>query len=520
MSPRRERSGTPGGAEPGTVYLVGAGPGDPGLVTVRARELVASADVILYDRLLPDGILRDARSDAELVYVGKAPGNVAMSQRDTELLMVEKAKAGHSVLRLKGGDPFVFGRGGEEAERLRAAGLTFEVVPGLTAGIAAPAYAGIPVTHRSDASAVALITGHEDPEKDELALDWKALAAFPGTLCFYMGVGNLPAIAERLIAEGRSPDEPAGVIRRGTHPDQETVTATLSTVADTVAEAALRPPAMICVGDVVARREAIRWFDERPLFGRRVVVTRARAQASTLVRRLQTLGAEVVEVPAIQIDPLIDSAEVADAIAAIGSYRLLCLTSANAVQLLFEALEAARADARSLGGVKVAAIGPGTAEALADRGIRADIVPPRFIAESLVETLVSEGLAGERTLIARAAEARDLLPDELRRHGATVDVVPLYRTLAGDPTDDQLAAARKADFVTFTSSSTVRNYQTALAGTVPEGPRVVSIGPVTSATAHELGIEVAAEAARHDIDGLLETLVDLATTESATVDAG
>jgi uroporphyrinogen III methyltransferase/synthase len=358
-------------ALPGTVYLVGAGPGDPGLMTVRSAELVAAADVILHDRLIPVAALHGAREDAELVYVGKRPGAPALPQGEIEDLMIERARAGRSVVRLKGGDPFVFGRGGEEAEALAAAGVAFEVVPGVTAGIAAPAYAGIPLTHRDDASAVAFVAGHEDPDKDGSAIDWEALARFPGTLVIFMGVKRLPDVAARLIAAGRDGGEPAAAVERGTTPAQRTVSATLADLAGAAADAGITPPAVVLVGPVAARREAIAWFERRPLFGTRIVVTRARAQASGLAATLQALGAEVIELPAIRIVPRLDSAQVRDAIGAIHSYALVCLTSPNGVRLLSDALGAAGLDARALANAIVAAIGPGTAAALAERGIRA-----------------------------------------------------------------------------------------------------------------------------------------------------
>ena len=294
-------------ARAGVIYLVGAGPGDPGLMTARALELVASADVILHDRLIPAEALAGAREDAELLYVGKEPGDASVPQDEIEDLLVDRAKQGRSVVRLKGGDPFIFGRGAEEARSAAEAGIPFEIVPGVTAGVAAPAYAGIPVTHRDDASAVAFITGHEDPSKPETALDYAALAAFPGTLVFYMGVKALPRIAERLIAEGRDAAEPAAVVERGTLPGQRVVTGTLESIADEAAKAEIVPPALTVVGPVAARRDEIAWLESRPLHGRRIVVTRARAQASGLAKRLRDLGAEVVELPAIRIEPLIDS---------------------------------------------------------------------------------------------------------------------------------------------------------------------------------------------------------------------
>jgi uroporphyrinogen III methyltransferase/synthase len=501
-------------ARRGVVYLVGAGPGDPGLMTVRGAELVASADVILYDRLISQAALSGAREDAELVYVGKRPGAPEIPQSEIETTMVERARAGGSVVRLKGGDPFVFGRGGEEAETLAAAGVPFEVVPGVTAGVAAPAYAGIPVTHREDASAVAFVAGHEDPSKDGSSIDWDALARFRGTLVLYMSVKRLPDVAARLIAGGRSADEPAAAVERGTTPAQRTVAATLADLPDAVAAAGIAPPAVMLIGPVAARRETIGWLERRPLFGRRVVVTRARAQASGLAATLAALGADVIELPAIRVVPRIDSAEVSDAVGAIHSYALVCLTSPNGVRLLFDALEAAGLDARALANATVAAIGPGTARALAARGIRADVVPERSVAEALVESLEAVDVTDRPVLVARAADARDVLPDALRERRAKVDVVALYETVAEEPDPEAVEAASSADYVTFTSSSTVRNFVAAIGGGFPERARVASIGPVTSEAAREAGLTVDVEAESHDLDGLVEALLADATSRT------
>jgi len=492
----------------GVVYLVGAGPGDPGLMTARSLELIASADAIFYDRLIPPGALDGARSEAELVYVGKQPGVPSVPQEEIGERLIEAARAGRSVVRLKGGDPFVFGRGGEEGEALREAGVDFEVVPGVTAGVAATAYAGIPVTHRDDASAVAFVTGHEDPEKAESALDWEALARFPGTLVFYMGVKRLGENATALIDAGRDPQEPAAAIERGTWPGQRTVTATLGTIAEAVSREQVKAPALIVVGEVARRREELEWLERRPLHRRRIVVTRARAQASAFGATLRGLGAEVVELPAIRIEPRIESEEVKKVAGALGVYELVCLTSPNGVRLLFEAMENAGADARALAGVTVAAIGPGTARALAERGVLADVVPERFVAEGLIEALEDHEVAGARVLVARAAEARDVLPAALRERGAEVDVLALYETVREQPGDDEIEAAQSADYITFTSSSTVTNLIEALGDRFPTGARVVSIGPITSETARAAGLTVDVEAARHDIDGFLEALLD------------
>ena len=529
-------------ARSGVVYLVGAGPGDPGLMTARSLELIASADAIFHDRLIPPGALAGARADAELVYVGKAPADVpvergpyghrstgtSVPQGETNERLVEAAQAGKSVVRLKGGDPFVFGRGGEEGEALREAGVEFEVVPGVTAGVAASAYAGIPVTHRDDASAVAFVTGHEDPEKAETALDWEALARFPGTLVFYMGVKRLGDNAAALIAAGRDADEPAAAVERGTMEGQRTVVATLGTLAATVEREEIGAPALIVVGDVVARREALAWLERRPLHGRRIVVTRARAQTSGLATTLRDLGAEVVELPAIRIEPTIESDEVRNAIEQIGEYELVCVTSPNGARLLFAALRQAGLDARAFGGnpkqpqvgeagssvgggsrgaAVVAAIGPGTARALAEHGIVADIVPEKFVAEALAEALAGVDVDGKRVLVARAAEARDVLPDALRARGAEVDVVALYETVREVPEPEAVEAAQSADYVTFTSSSTVRNLTEALGDRFPAAARIVSIGPITSEAARDAGLEVDVKAARHDIDGLIAALL-------------
>jgi len=481
----------------GRVAFVGAGPGDAGLLTARALELIAGADVILYDRLIPAEALAGARAGAELRYVGKEGGGPFVPQEETEALMLERARDGALVVRLKGGDPFVFGRGGEEALALAAAGIAFEVVPGITAGIAAAGYAGIPVTHRGLASAVALITAHEDPRKPEQAVDWQALAAFPGTLVFYMGVRTLPMLTARLIEAGRPPGQPAAVVARGTLPDQQTVLGTLATIASDAASAGVAAPAITVIGDVAALHAELAWRAPGPLAGVTVVVTRARAQASELAARLRTLGARALETPAIRIAPT------SDALPSLAGFDLICLTSANGVEQLFERLAARGEDARALAGARVAAIGPGTARALRERGVIADIVPERFVAEGLIEALAE--VAVSRVLIARAAGARDVLPDALAARGAQVEVVSLYETLA-EPIDPALAPElARADYLTFTSSSTVRFF---LASAQPGADtRIASIGPVTSATLREHGLTPHVEAGRHDIDGLLDAIV-------------
>jgi uroporphyrinogen III methyltransferase / synthase len=482
-----------------TVHLVGAGPGDPGLLTVRAVELIAAADVVLYDRLIPLEALTHARSGAELIYVGKQGGGPQMPQEEIDRLLVEHGRSGRRVVRLKGGDPLVFGRGGEEALVLREAGVEFEIVPGVTAGVAAPAYAGIPVTHRELASGVAFVTGHEDPDKPESMLDWGALARFPGTLVFYMGVRALPRIAERLQSEGRPADEPVAVIERGTLPGQRTLVATLADVADRAAAEGIRAPAVTLVGPVVALREDLAWLERRPLHGRSVAVTRARAQASPLAARLRELGATVLEAPAIRTVSL--AADIPD----LGGYDGLVATSPNGVHELFARLLDSGRDARSLAGLHVAAMGPGTARAFAEHGLVPDTVPSRSVAEGLVEALADVPL--QRVLIVRAREGRDVLIDALRERGAQVDVLVLYETIP-EPLDAKaVAAVAKADYVTFTSASTVRHLLAAAGGEALATPRLASIGPATSEELRAQGLQPDLEADPHTPDGLVAALL-------------
>jgi uroporphyrinogen III methyltransferase / synthase len=502
---------------PGRVYLVGAGPGDPGLLTARALELIAAADVILYDRLIGAGALDGARADAELAFVGKEGGGESVPQELTEELMVARAREGRTVVRLKGGDPFVFGRGGEEALALRAAGIAYEVVPGVTAGLAAPALAGIPVTHRGLANAVALVTGHAAGDDDgQAGLDWPALAAFPGTLVLYMAVRGLPAITEALIAAGRPGAEPAAVVEGGTLPGQRTVSGTLQTIAEVARLERIRAPAITVVGAVAALSQELSWLEPGALDGRTVAVTRARAQASLLSQRLQALGARVVQAPVIRVralpGPPLDPSP----------YDLVCLASPNGVSALFERLAAGGRDARALAGARVAAIGAGTAAALASHGVTADVAPERSISEGLVEALADVPVG--RALVARASRGRDVLADALRARGVEVDVLALYETVAEPLSASALAAARTADYIAFTSSSTVRFFLEAIdaarAGDghsieprhgISEGTRIVSIGPVTSETLRENGLEPQVQAERHDIDGLLDSLLADAT---------
>jgi uroporphyrinogen III methyltransferase / synthase len=480
-----------------TVYLVGAGPGDPRLITVRGEDLLRRADVIVYDRLAGDALLDLARADCLLIDAGKQPGEVALTQDETTRTLVEHGRSGALVVRLKGGDPFVFGRGGEEAQALREAGVAYEIVPGVTSAIAVPAYAGVPVTHRDLAAQVTIVTAHERPGKPRADVDWQALATLPGTLVVLMGVARLGSVAAALIAGGKAPETPVCVTQSGTTAAQRSVNGTLASIAADVEAAGIRSPAVTVIGAVAALHGEIAWAEARPLHGRRVVVTRARAQASGLVARLRDLGAEVDECAVIRIEAL--SGPPIDARA----YGLVCVTSPNAPKLL---LERCGGDARALAGATVAAIGPGTAAALREAGIVADVVAERSLAEGLLEALPAD-LTGTRALVARAEEARDTLPEGLRAAGAEVDVVPLYRTLAATPRRPERMLS--ADAVAFTSSSTVRRFAEALPGRDLASVRGVSIGPVTSATARELGVGVVAEAARHDLDGLTETLLQV-----------
>jgi uroporphyrinogen III methyltransferase / synthase len=479
-----------------TVYLVGAGPGDPGLITARGLDLVRRADVLVHDRLASPALVAEAPAGCEIVYAGKRPDHHALTQDEINALLVDRGRRGGTVVRLKGGDPFVFGRGGEEALALRAAGVPFEVVPGVTSAVAVPAYAGIPVTHRGLATSVTFVTGHEDPGKDGEGVDWAALAATGGTLVLLMSVAGLPEITGALTRAGMDPATPAAVVASGTTATQGVVTGTLGSIAADARDVV--PPAITVIGPVAGLREQVGWAEARPLHGMRITVTRARAQAGELAARLRELGAEVTEAPLIRIEPLpgpsIDPA----------AYDVVCLTSPNAPSLLLDRIGA---DARRLAGVEVAAIGPGTARALRAIGIRADTVAERAVAEGLVEALAA-GVAGRRVLVARAEEARDALPEGLRAAGAAVvDVVALYRTLAEPPPGPDVLAA---DLVTFTAASTVRFLREAFPDADLRSVRGVSIGPVTSAAARELGVGIVAEAASHDLDGLVETILRVA----------
>ncbi|MCE5280143.1 MAG: uroporphyrinogen-III C-methyltransferase [Planctomycetaceae bacterium] len=498
----------------GCIYLVGAGPGDPGLMTVRGLELLGGADVVVYDYLASPRLLRHARADAELVYVGKQAGRHAMAQEQINELLVARARAGAAVVRLKGGDPYVFGRGGEEALAAVEAGVPFEEVPGVTAGIAAPAYAGIPVTHRITAAGVAFVTGHETPDKEGSDLDYEVLAHWKGTLVFYMGVANVESICGQLVAHGLDAATPAAIVRWGTTPQQQVVAATVATLAAAARQANLSPPAMIVVGQVVRLRERLDWFERRPLHGRRIVVTRSREQASSLTDALTELGADVIEMPAIRIAPPQDDAPLREAAARPADFDWIVFTSANAVEGFFNALGAAGLDSRALAPCRLAVIGPVTARRLAACGLRADVQPSSFDGAHVTGALAAaDDLRGKKILCPRSDIApRDLI-DALTAAGADVRDVVAYRTepdCRGAQQVRELLQERQVHWITFTSSSTVRNFFDAVE---PEAvrsaaARLASIGPMTTRTLEQSGVAPAVEAKVHTIEGLVECILE------------
>ena len=500
------------------IYLVGSGPGDPGLFTLKGVRCMEEADAVVYDRLAPDALLGYARPEAEKVYVGKKPGNPTMSQEEINALLVDLGRAGKTVVRLKGGDPYIFGRGGEEALALKEAGLPFEVVPGVTSGVAAPAYAGIPVTHRNVSTSVAFVTGHEDPTKGRKDVDWKRLANSADTLVLYMGVGRVGEISRGLVAAGRSQETPVACVRWGTVPEQQTVTGTLENIADRVAAAGLKPPAIIVIGGVVALRESgLDWYERRPLFGRRVVVTRARAQAGELSADLERLGAEVYEFPTIEIRPPEDFGPLDVAIRELDSFGLIVFTSVNGVEAFLERLGHHGLDLRAVPReATVAAIGPATADRIERAGLQVDVVPEEYRAEGLIEALDAGQLAGERVLIPRAKVAREILPDRLREVGAEVVVPPAYESVLSSKGKEGLSLRLRSgdiDCVTFTASSTVENFVRVFgaeeAARLLAETRVACIGPITADTARKRGLEVDAEADEYTISGLVEAVIGL-----------
>jgi uroporphyrinogen III methyltransferase/synthase len=496
----------------GRVYLIGAGPGDPGLLTLKGKSVLERADCVIYDFLAAEELLRFCRPDAEKIFAGKRGGGPRRPQEEIDELLIAKAREVETVARLKGGDPLVFGRGGEEALALVRAGIPFEIVPGVTSGLAAPAYAGIPITHRELASSACFIAGHEDPAKEESTIDWTAAAASRGTLVFFMGTRNLAAIASKLMAHGRSAQTPVAVIHWGTRPQQQVVTGNLQDIAERAAD--LQPPTIIVVGEVVSLREQLNWFERLPLFGKRIVITRGRDQAASLRQTLTELGAEVIEIPTIEIrDP--DSWEPLDAaIHRLGEFDYLLVTSANGVRNFLARLKACGRDVRDLKGLTIGAIGPATAAEFAKTGITVDFVPREYRAEGLLELLAGTELRGKSFLIPRAKVARDLVPRVLAERGARVEVVEAYQTVTPEFPSGELdrLITPPPDVIAFTSSSTASNFAKLCGArplpTVLEGAVVASIGPITSDTIRKLGLTVAIEAKESTIPGLIRAVTE------------
>lgn len=502
----------------GKVFLIGAGPGDPGLITVKGLDCVRRADVIVYDHLANQSLLAEAKKDAELIYVGKSSANHTMSQEEINRLLVRLGLEGKNVVRLKGGDPFVFGRGGEEIESLVEAGLEFEVVPGISSSVAVPAYAGIPITHRNVASSFAVITGHEAPGKAESSIAWDKLATGVDTLVFLMGVANIGYIARQLKDNGRPGSTPVAVIREGTLPEQRTIVGTLDDIENMVELAGIKPPAVIVVGNVVGLRETMRWFDKRPLFGKKVLVTRTRQQASKLSAMLEEMGAEPVELPVISIEPVEDTTDLDRILKDVSSYDWVFFTSANAVGILLDKLAGLGINREALRNVKFCAIGPATAEALVNSGLWADYIPKRFVAEGILEDIDRTAIEGKKILLPRADIARTDLSDGLARLGAKVQDVSLYRTVPPDGNGKaglHMLKEGQVDIVTFTSSSTVTNLVNMLGEDkhVLNKTFVACIGPVTAKTASDLGIKVSVIAIEHTIPGLVRAMADALTSE-------
>ncbi len=496
----------------GKAYIIGAGPGDPGLVTLRAVEALKLADVVVYDNLVNEELLAYAPAGARRIYAGKRGGDHTLTQDKINELLVQETLDGRTVARLKGGDPFIFGRGGEEAEELATRGIPFEVIPGVTSAIAVPAYAGIPLTHRGFTSTVAFVTGHEDPTKEKSDIDWQALAGI-GTLVFLMGVKNLDQITGALISKGKPPETPAALIRRGTTPDQKVLSGTLATVADLAVKNRFKPPAILVVGKVVELRETLAWFDTKPLFGLGVVVTRPERQADDLAKLLAKQGARPIAFPTIAIEPPSDWSGLDAALAELESYHWIIFTSANGVHFFFERLRQKGKDVRDLKGVNICCIGPATARQLEARGIRADLVPKEFIAEGLLKSFAEIDLEGKKILIPRAAKARELLPEGLKKMGAEVVTATTYRTVSSGRKREELnarLAEGDVDVITFTSSSTVTNFVDIMGKdfALPPSVRVACIGPVTAGTAVKAGFKIDILEHEYTMEGLVRALVD------------
>jgi uroporphyrinogen III methyltransferase/synthase len=486
------------------VYLVGAGPGDPDLITWKGRKLLALADSVLYDHLANEHLLELTRAGCERIYVGKKKAVHAYPQDEICAMMIERAHRGLTVVRLKGGDPFIFGRGGEEVEALADAGVPFEVVPGVTSPLGIAAYSGVPLTHRDHTKVVTFVTGHDVP-----GIDW-GKAGQSETLVVFMGIASIREIAREIMAHGRSGDVPAIAVRWGTRPDQETVTGTIATIADEIEKANLKPPATVIIGEVAGLHAKLAWFEKLPLFGKQIVVTRAQDQAGDFSARLRSLGADAVELPVISIQPPQDPGPLDRAIGHLALYDWLIFTSVNGVRFFMDRLDRSDQDLRSFK-ARICAIGPATRRAVEDLHLKVDRMPEEYVAESLVEVFRSERLQGKRVLLPRAAVARDLIPAELTKLGAQVEVVEAYRNVvpenAAERAREIFAAARKPDWITFTSSSTVENCFAIAGREAFEGIRIASIGPVTSRTAREHGLKVDVEAKQFTLDGLLEAIL-------------
>jgi uroporphyrinogen III methyltransferase/synthase len=503
----------------GKVYIIGAGPGDAGLITLKAVECLRLADVVIYDNLVNEELLKYAPQSARFIYAGKKGGDHTLSQDKINYLLAKETLDGNTVVRLKGGDPFIFGRGGEEAEVLVAQGVPFEVVPGVTSAIAVPAYAGIPLTHRGLTSTVAFVTGHEDTTKDKSDIDWQALSGI-GTLVFLMGVKNLGQITEALIAHGKSPDTPAALIRRGTTPQQEVIAGTLGTIVELAQARKFSPPAILVVGKVVDLRDTLNWFEQKPLFGKGIVITRPQRQADDLAQLLSAEGAYPISFPTIKIVPPEDWHKLDAAIEALASYDWLIFTSANGVQYFFERLLEKQKDIRDLKGIKICCIGPATARQIEDKGIKVDLVPEQFIAEGILQSFAAMDLRGRKILIPRAAKARDVLPEGLKKLGASVDVVTTYQTVNSGKKKEELAALisnNKVDVITFTSSSTVTNFVEIMGRDfkLPAHVNVACIGPVTAATAKKAGFKIDIQQEEYTMEGLVQSLINYVKNKSS-----
>ncbi len=500
--------------KPGKVYLIGAGPGDPGLLTIKGRDCLALADVVIYDYLANPVLLGYMRPDAERIYVGKSRGKHSVPQDEINQLLVDKATAGLNVARLKGGDPYVFGRGGEEATYLHRNQIPFEVVPGVTAGFAAAAYAGIPLTHRDITTSLALLTGHERPERKLSSLDWQKLATGLGTLIFYMGMTNLKMISEKLIEHGRPVETPVAIIQWATLPRQRTLTGRLDQIADQVASAGIKPPAVIIIGEVVRYREELRWYDNLPLFGRRFLLTRPYAQAAGMVALLQAQGAETICIPTIEIAEPTDWSDCDQALARLSDYAGLILTSANGVEAFFGRLSSRNLDLRALAGVEIIAVGPKTARVIEKYGLKPDLIPQDFRAEGVVEELLASGVSGKHYLYPRTEIARSLIPDRLNAAGAQVDAPVVYRTIAPQGKQEMirhLLEAGELDAICFSSSSTFDNLQAMFGDELAKLKKATdffSIGPLTSKTIRKHGFEVALEPAKSTLDDLVTAMVE------------